>query len=246
MAKFLTIEGLSYFLTKIKGIFVGAASGTTKGHVVTFGDDGKTITDSGFTLGKSVPANADFTAHTAFTATANGVVPAPTAANTGKFLKGDGTWATPANTTYTAATASKDGLMSSADFTKLNGIEADADVNVIESVKVNNTALSVTGKAVNIDLSSYATAANIEATYAKKTDISGVYKYKGTKTTYSALPTSGNKSGDVWNIEAADDAHGVKAGDNVAWNGTGWDNLSGILEVPEISTDDIDALFTSA
>ncbi len=245
MAKFLTLDGLSYFLSKIKGIFVGAASDTTKGHVVTFGDDGKTITDSGFTIGKSVPANADFTAHTAFTTTANGVVPAPTAANTGKFLKGDGTWAVPANTTYSAATASKDGLMTSADFSKLSGIEADADVNVIESVKVNNTALSVTGKSVNIDLSGYAKTASIEGTYAKKTDISGVYKYKGTKESYSALPTTGNVTGDVWNITAADETHDIKAGDNVAWDGTKWDNLSGVFVVPGITNSDIDGLFTA-
>lgn len=245
MAKFLTLDGLSYFLTKIRGIFVGAATGTTKGHVVTFGDDGKTITDSGFTIGKSVPANADFTAHTAFTTTANGVVPAPTASNTGKFLKGDGTWATPTNTTYTAATASKDGLMTSADFTKLGGIEAGADVNVIESVKVNNKAVTITDKSVNIDLSSYATSSAVAETYAKKTDISGVYKYKGTKETYSALPTTGNTTGDVWNIAAADEANNIKAGDNVAWDGTKWDNLSGVLVVPAIENSDIDALFAA-
>ena len=41
--------------------------------------------------------------------------------------------------------------------TKLNGIASGAQVNVIESVKVNNSALSVNDKSVNIDLSSYAT-----------------------------------------------------------------------------------------
>lgn len=39
----------------------GLASGTTNGHVVVFGNDGYTIADSGFTLGKSVPADAVFT-----------------------------------------------------------------------------------------------------------------------------------------------------------------------------------------
>lgn len=45
----------------------------------------------------------------------SGFVPAPAAGNQGKFLAGDGTWKTPTNTTYTAATQSKSGLMSAAD-----------------------------------------------------------------------------------------------------------------------------------
>lgn len=44
----------------------------------------------------------------------------------------------------------------SAEKTKLAGIASSAQVNVIESVKVNGSALAVASKAVNIDLSSYA------------------------------------------------------------------------------------------
>ena len=58
------------------------------------------------------------------------------------------------------ASNSKCGVMSSTDKSKLNGIAAGAQVNVIESVKVNGTALSVSGKSVNIDLSSYAKSAD--------------------------------------------------------------------------------------
>lgn len=39
----------------------GLSSGTTSGHVVTWGSDGYTVTDSGFTIKTSVPANAKFT-----------------------------------------------------------------------------------------------------------------------------------------------------------------------------------------
>ena len=67
--------------------------------------------------------------------------------------------------------------------------------------------------------------------YAKKDDISAVYKYKGTKTNYSELPTSGNNIGDVWNITKADKANNIKAGDNVAWDGSKWDNLSGTVDL---------------
>ena len=61
--------------------------------------------------------------------------------------------------------------------------------------------------------------------------VSSALNYKGTKATYSALPTSGNKTGDVWNITAADSTHGIKAGDNVAWNGSAWDVLSGAIDL---------------
>lgn len=39
----------------------GLASGTTADHVVTWGADGYTVKDSGFTIGKSVPSTAVFT-----------------------------------------------------------------------------------------------------------------------------------------------------------------------------------------
>lgn len=61
--------------------------------------------------------------------------------------------------------------------------------------------------------------------------VSSVYKYKGTVATYSALPTADRAVGDVYNVEAADEANGIKAGDNVAWNGTGWDILSGTVDL---------------
>lgn len=67
--------------------------------------------------------------------------------------------------------------------------------------------------------------------YVKKDDISKVYKYKGTKTNYSELPTSGNDIGDVWNITNADIANHIKAGDNVVWDGSKWDNLSGTVDL---------------
>lgn len=107
------------------------------------------------------------------------------------------------------------------DKTKLDGVETGAQANVIESVSVDGTALTVTSKGVNIDLSAY----------AKSADISTVYKYKGKVATYSALPTADQVVGDVYNVEAADATNGINAGDNVAWNGTAWDNLSGIVDL---------------
>lgn len=45
---------------------------------------------------------ADFTKATASAAGTHGLVPAPAAGKQGQFLRGDATWATPTNTTYTA------------------------------------------------------------------------------------------------------------------------------------------------
>ena len=62
---------------------------------------------------------------------------------------------------------------------------------------------------------------------AEQLGLTTVYQYKGSVATYANLPTTGQKVGDVWNIETADPDHGIKAGDNVAWNGKKWDILAG-------------------
>ena len=66
--------------------------------------------------------------------------------------------------------------------------------------------------------------------------VTSVYRYKGTVSTYADLPSSGQEVGDVWNIETADSAHGIKAGDNVAWNGTTWDVLAGEIDLTAYPT----------
>ena len=72
------------------------------------------------------------------------------------------------------------------------------------------------------------------STYALKTDLTAVYKYKGSKATVSALPSSGNVQGDVWDVQ--------ENGMNYAWNGSAWDAL-GTIYTPDIITDaQIDAI----
>lgn len=62
---------------------------------------------------------------------------------------------------------------------------------------------------------------------AEQLGLTKVYQYKGSVATYADLPTTGQKVGDVWNVETADPDHGIKAGDNVAWDGAQWDILGG-------------------
>lgn len=67
------------------------------------------------------------------------------------------------------ATAEKDGFMSKEDFSKLAGIEAGAQVNVIEGVAAKTNAeggfvnLEVVEKKVQLDLSNFATKADVSA-----------------------------------------------------------------------------------
>lgn len=104
---------------------------------------GNAATVGGFTVGKSVPANAVFTdtkpvamkGATSAAAGTAGYAPAPAAGKQGQFLRGDGTWAAPANTTYSVATQSANGLMAAADKKKLDEIGeiTNAEIDTILS-----------------------------------------------------------------------------------------------------------------
>lgn len=133
---------------------------------------------------------SNMTAATASAVGKAGLVPAPAAGKQASFLRGDGSWVVPENTTYADATTSTHGLMSAADKTKLNGVATGAQVNKIETVKVNGTALTPdSSKAVNVDLSAYAKSADVTKEIASA--VSGA-----TQIDYSvveSLPSTGKK-----------------------------------------------------
>ena len=60
-------------------------------------------------------------------------------------------------------------------------------------------------------------------------------KYCGSVDTYASLPAS-PELGDVYNVVQADTSHDVKAGDNVIWTGSSWDNLSGLVDLSDYYT----------
>lgn len=78
-----------------------------------------------------------------------GFVPAPAKGQQGQYLRGDGTWATPTNTTYGAASQSTAGLMSAADKTKLNGIAEKAN-NYSHPTSAGNKHIPAGGSAGKI------------------------------------------------------------------------------------------------
>lgn len=110
-----------------------------------------------------------------------------------------------------------------ASSTTLGGVKVGSNLTI-----TNGVLAAVQGK---VDLSPYLKSTDAASTYAKKTDISTVFNYKGSVDTYSALPTTGVAVGDVYNVVAADTTNGIKAGDNVCWNGNAWDNLAGVTDL---------------
>lgn len=80
----------------------------------------------------------------------------------------------------------------------------------------------------------------ISNAYAKKSDIAGMYKYKGSVADATKLPTTGQVTGDVYNIVAASVYGGPGA--NVAWDGTRWDSLGEIFQITSMTASDIDAI----
>ena len=70
-----------------------------------------------------------------------------------------------------------------------------------------------------------------------------VFKYRGTVSTYGDLPSTA-EVGDVYNIANADPQHDINAGDNVAWDGTGWDKLGGDVDLSNYLAKDNTTPFT--
>lgn len=164
--KFVPKEaGKSLITQDEKDKLAGIQEGAQKNPTSLPADGGNSQTVNGHTVNSDVPAGAKFTDTTyndmtgagASAAGTHGLVPAPAAGNQAKFLRGDGTWQAPPNTTYNKATAAADGLQSKEDFAKLNAFQ-DADkyalkTDIVGAYKykgsvANQAALPVSGNIV--------------------------------------------------------------------------------------------------
>lgn len=184
---------------------------------------------------------------------ASGLVPTPTKGNEGKYLKGDGSWGTLAKTIVddTLSDTSTNPVQN-----KIVKGEIDRVKNIVDqsmtlagnladallygmAIKDSGFIFKGTGGTTYMlcdDLTSYVDL----SPYAKKADIVGTYKYKGSVDTASVLPTSGQTTGDVYNIVASS-SYGP-AGCNVAWNGEAWDSLGGIFTITSISNSELNTI----
>lgn len=127
----------------------------------------------------------------------------------------------------------------------------DTNGGKIDKITVNGTEQTITNKTVALTVptvvsdltndSGFQTATEVQT--AIDTAISSAYKYKGSVADVSALPASGNKTGDVYDVQ--------DTGMNYAWNGSAWDALGQLIdassfwaktELTAITTAEIDTI----
>lgn len=173
---------------------VGAVTGpanSVANHVAAFdGTSGKIIKDSGYTIGKSVPADAEFTdtTYAPATSSSDGLMTAAqftklggieagadktdrdNVAAAGAFIK-----ATDTADSITEGNTKK--LMTAAERTKLAGITAGAEVNqnAISKVVVGSTTITSTGKTDTLKLEAGTGISLAAAPTDKKVTISEAY-----------------------------------------------------------------------
>lgn len=115
---------------------------------------------------------------------------------------------------------------------------ANAEANVIEAITVNGTSVTPSSKTVALTIPTSVASFSDAGNYALKSDITNVYKYKGSVAAVASLPSSNNTAGDVYNTE--------DTGMNYAWTGSAWDPLGEIMTIESITNAEIDAMFTTS
>lgn len=173
---------------------VGAVTGpanSVANHVAAFdGTSGKIIKDSGYTIGKSVPADAEFTDTTYAPATsaADGLMTAAQFTKLGGIEAGAdktdrdnvaaaGAFIKATDTADSIAEGNTKKLMTASERTKLAGITAGAEVNqnAISKVTVGSTTITATGKTDTLKLEAGTGISLAAATADKKVTISESY-----------------------------------------------------------------------
>lgn len=291
MSKYLDNDGLLYLWQKIKNIFAtqtdlsvkvdkeagkglstndytttekdklaGIASGAQVNVIDTVKVNNTALTPSSKAVNVTVPTKtSDITNDSGFITIAD--VPEGSAASS-TTPKMDGTAAVgsetafargdhihPSDTSRVPITRTVAGHALSADVTLVKGdvglgnvdntADADKPVSTAQQTALDGKVDKVTGKGLSTNDYTTAEKSKLAAfgsadTYALKSDITNMYKYKGSVATVALLPSTGQTAGDVYNVEAN--------GMNYAWNGTEWDALGEIFTITSISNSDIDTI----
>lgn len=120
-----------------------------------------------------------------------GLVPAPTAGAATRYLRSDGTWQIPPDTTYSDATQSAHGLMSVTDKKKLDGIAEGANKITVDSAMSSSSTNPVQNKIVQAALNG-------------KSNTNHTHNYAGSSSA-GGVANSATKLATARNISANDD-----------------------------------------
>ena len=229
-------EGAALLFTTADGTVTKANAAFTTGTTNFLREDGTFA---------APPTVAEMTGATAGAAGTGGTVPAPAMGQQTYYLTGAGTWVAPNWLTEhpTISMGSDDTDTATpafgGTFTAVGAIEKDANGHVTKvttrTVTVPNAAAStgaagLMSAADKTKLDAFQEAAN----YALKSDVTSVYKYKGSVENEAALPGSDQTVGDVYDVK--------DTGMNYAWNGTAWDPLGQKMEISAIPNGTIDTI----
>lgn len=142
-----------------------------------------------------------------------GLVPAPAAGASTRYLRSDGTWQVPPDTTYSDATQSAHGLMSVNDKKKLDGITEGANKITVDSAMSSSSTNPVQNKIVQAALDTKAAkdkgALFVVGTHTTTTN-AWTGKLSGVSALYDGLlidywvPFTGTSAGDTLNLTLDD------------------------------------------
>ena len=228
----LDYDGLLYFWQKIK------AKLNDKVDKV----EGKGLSSNDFTTAEKnklagIAAGANNYSHP----TSSGNKHIPAGGSAGQILRwsSDGTaqWGNDNNTTYTdmkGATPSAAGVSGlvpapaagkQTQYLRGDGTWATPTNTTYSDASQSTHGLMSTADKKKLD------AFGAASTYALKSDITAMYRYKGSVASVDKLPTSDQTIGDVYD---------VGDGMNYAWNGTKWDGLGQVFTITKITNTEID------
>lgn len=213
MSKYLDSNGLLYFFQRLKSIFATQTSLTsTNANVTALQNQVDSLVAEGGEPNVIESVQVNGSALPISQKTVNVQVPT----NNNQLTNGAG-YQTEQNV---RATITGYGFATTTEMT--NGLAGKQNTLTFDTTPTEGSQNPVTSGGI---YSAFATA------------VSGAYKYKGSVATQDELPSSGNKVGDVWNVQAT--------GMNYAWNGTSWDPLGSDFNIEAISNSDIDQIMAS-
>lgn len=122
------------------------------------------------------------------------------------------------------------------------GVDVPANAKFTDTTysAASSSADGLMAKTDKAKLDALPTNADLEDTYAKKADLSNLYRYKGSVTSEDKLPTTNVAVGDVYDILNTSSYGGY--GMNVAWTGARWDALGEVFVIESIANSELDTI----